>query len=215
MCSPALLNATAVLLMVPLFLSGCRDDGAALRDEAEGLRVEGASPDTLLLPRAELERARSVATALGQDLAGMVFTTMEEQGVAAAVEVCSEVAQERTASHARDGVHVRRISDRLRNPRNAPDSLEMRELERMQALEAEGRLPAEIARLVGVGGERQLHLLRPIRMQPGCLACHGDPENIDPGVRRILAECYPEDRAVGYSEGQLRGAISVRVPAAQ
>jgi hypothetical protein len=202
---------TLAPLLGVLVLTGCRGE-ADPTGEVEELRVEGASPDTLLLPRVQLERARSVATELGQDLAGLVFAAMEEQGVPAAVQVCSEVAQERTAGHGRDGVYVRRISDRLRNVRNAPDEAERRELERMHALEAEGVLPPEIIRLVDADGARHLHLLRPIRVQQGCLACHGQPEDISPEVRRILAERYPADRAVGYSEGELRGAFSVRVP---
>jgi hypothetical protein len=44
-----------------------------------------------------------------------------------------------------------------------------------------------------------------------CLACHGDPEAIDPQVKRLLAERYPDDTAVGYKPGDLRGAVSVSV----
>jgi hypothetical protein len=206
------LTTVSMLLFVPGLLGGCQEVETPVADEVEELRVEGATSDTLLLPRAELQRARETATALGQDLAGLVFATLEEHGVAAAFQVCSEVAQERTAAHAREGVSVRRVSDRLRNPRNSPDDSERRELERMHALDAEGRLPEEIVRLARTDGERELHLLRPIRIQPGCLSCHGEPDAIAPEVHRLLAELYPDDRASGYSAGQLRGAISVRVP---
>jgi hypothetical protein len=206
------LAVAGVPLLVAGFLGGCQRETASNGEEVEELRVEGATADTLLLPRAELQRAREAATALGQDLAGLVFTTLEAEGTPAAVRVCSEIAQERTAAHGRDGVSVRRVSDRLRNERNEPDAAERRELERMQALEADGRQAVEIVRLVRSNAERQLHLMRPIRIQPGCLACHGAPDELDPEVSRILAERYPYDRAVGYTTGQLRGAVSVRVP---
>jgi hypothetical protein len=200
-----------ILFLAAVWLGGCR---AAPESEApvEELRVEGAVPDTLELPRAELERARQVATALGADLAGLVFSTLEEEGAVAAIRVCSEIAQERTAAHATDGAYVRRVSDRLRNPRNEPDAAERLELDRFRSLEAEGRLPAEVVRIVRTGDERTLHLLRPVRIQPACLACHGATEEIEPDVRRIIAERYPDDRAVGYGAGDLRGAISVRIP---
>lgn len=198
-------------ILAVVWLGGCR--GEVPRDaEVEELRIEGAAPDTLLLPRAQLERARQTATALGGDLAGLVFTTLQEEGAPAAVRVCSEIAQERTAAHAADGTYVRRVSERVRNPLNEPDVVERRELERLHSLAAEGRLPGEVVRLVRTGGERTLHLLRPIRIQPGCLACHGNEAEIEPDVRGILAERYPADRAVGYAVGDLRGAISVRVP---
>jgi hypothetical protein len=206
------LAVAGVLLLGAGFLSGCQRETASDGGEVEELRVEGATADTLLLPRAELQRAREAATALGQDLAGLVFTTLEAQGAPAAVRLCSEIAQERTAAHGGEGVSVRRVSNRLRNAHNEPDAAERRELERMQVLDADGRRAVEIVRLVPSNAERQLHLMRPIRIQPGCLACHGTPDEIDPEVSHILAERYPDDRAIGYTTGQLRGAVSVRVP---
>jgi hypothetical protein len=189
-----------------------RTAGPEPATEVEVVRVEGPSPDTLGLSRAELMPARRTANALGQDLAGLVFATLEQVGAQAAVRVCSEIAEERTAAHGGEGVYVRRVSDRLRNPRHAPDAAERRKLERLHALTTEGSVPSEVLRVVERGDDRSLHLLRPIRIQPPCLACHGEPAAIAPEVRRILAQRYPGDRAVGYTAGQLRGAISVRVP---
>jgi hypothetical protein len=207
----AMRGGGALLLGIGL-LGGCRAPGPEAAAEVEVVRVEGTSPDTVRLPRAELDQARRTANALGQELAGLVFATLEQDGAEAAVHVCSEVAQERTAAHGGAGVYVRRVSDRLRNPLNAPDAAERRELERMHELEAGGGPASEIVRVVERDGERSLHLLRPIRIQPPCLACHGAPAAIAPEVRQVLAERYPDDRAVGYTAGQLRGLISVRVP---
>jgi hypothetical protein len=50
-------------------------------------------------------------------------------------------------------------------------------------------------------------------VQEKCLACHGDPAEIDPAVRQVVAVTFPADAAVGYRAGDLRGAISVRVSA--
>jgi hypothetical protein len=202
----------AVLLSCMIVTTGCRaPEPEPALEETELIRVDTAAADTFDLPQEELARARQTATALAQDLSRLVFSTLENEGPAATVRVCSEIADERTAAHAADGVYVRRISDRLRSPRNAADAAERRELERMHALEAEGRLPAEIIRVVQSGDTRSLHLLRPIRIQQPCLVCHGDPETLAPDVRRILAERYPADQATGYAVGDLRGAVSVRV----
>lgn len=210
---PARTPALGAALLALGFAWGCGSP-AAERDaaEVEEIRIEGAVSEDHALPRAELERARATATALGQDLGGLLLTTLERAGPEAALEVCSEVAQERTAAHAREGVTVRRVSQRVRNPLNTPDDAERRELERLQVLAAEGRLPAEIVRVVRGEDGRRLHLIRPIVLQAPCLACHGEPEAMAPGVRALIAERYPEDRAVGYEAGELRGAISVKVP---
>ena len=76
-----------------------------------------------------------------------------------------------------------------------------------------GEPVAEIHEVDPATGE--LRYLRPILVEPACLLCHGAEEELDPEVRRRLAERYPEDRATGFAEGDLRGAFSVRVrPAA-
>ena len=61
-------------------------------------------------------------------------------------------------------------------------------------------------------GSYQLQYLRPLLVQRACLACHGDPATFSPEVRAVLARRYPQDRATGYAVGDLRGAVSVRVP---
>jgi hypothetical protein len=202
-----------VLTAGALLAAGCQPTGTDVAvEEIEIARVEGEGAAVSDLPQAELGLARATASALAQDLSQLVFATMEAEGALATVRVCSEVAQQRTTDHARDGVYVRRISDRLRNPLNGPDAAEARELERMRRLDEEGSLPTEIIRLVERGDDRTLHLLRPIRIQQPCLACHGAAESLDPEVRRIIAELYPADRATGYTAGEFRGAVSVRVP---
>jgi hypothetical protein len=54
-----------------------------------------------------------------------------------------------------------------------------------------------------------LRLLRPIVMGEPCLACHGPVEGINPRVLELIRAAYPEDLAVGYQAGDLRGAVSV------
>lgn len=206
------LASAFALVLVPLTLWGCGGDQPIVQTEPiEEARFEGEPVDTVIVPAAALAQARGSADDLTRDLASLVFATLEEEGPAAAVRICSEVAQERTARHASDGILVRRTSDRLRNPRNAPDPAEARELERLQARHTAGDLPTEVIRLVRQGDERWVHYLRPIRVAPGCLTCHGAPEQLAPEVQDILRERYPDDRAVGYSEGDLRGVVSVQV----
>jgi len=41
----------------------------------------------------------------------------------------------------------------------------------------------------------------------GCLLCHGT--NLSPEIGQALADLYPEDRATGFTEGDIRGAFVV------
>lgn len=146
-----------------------------------------------------LETARAAADALTSDLGKRLMAELSAGGPARAVRVCSEIAPEIARERSRDGVLVRRVSLKTRNPENAPDAWERA---RLIELETE---PKEISAEV----DGSFRYLRPVKVGGTCLACHGDPATIAPEVREILAKTYPDDRATGYAAGDLRGAISV------
>lgn len=168
------------------------------------------------VPVAEaLALARQVADTMTADLRARVFAELERAGPAAAMAVCADSAQAVTARHARAGVTVRRVSDRFRNPANRPDAFESGWLERLDSLRAAGTLPVEVIDTVVEDGGRALRYLRPVLVAEPCLACHGDRAGMQPAVLGLLDARYPEDRATGYRAGELRGAVSVRVPVQQ
>lgn len=47
------------------------------------------------------------------------------------------------------------------------------------------------------------------KIKPPCLNCHGKKEKLSPAVLKVLKVKYPEDKAFGYRNGDLRGAFSV------
>lgn len=165
------------------------------------------------IPPAALARAKSTADNLTKDLVGLLFSALDAEGPAGAVRICADVAQDRTARHGREGVYVRRISQKVRNQANRPDAIELQKLEQLAELHQQKKPPAELAEVrVNPDGTRQLQYLRPIVVMEKCLTCHGPRDKIQPAVREILARRYPDDRAIDYGVGDLRGAISVRVP---
>jgi hypothetical protein len=203
-----------------LFLAGvlhaCADEpdrrsgaGPARGDSAAAVAV--AVTDTAPAPEA-VERARTAADALGKELQSRLLAALDSGGPSRALAYCADSAQAVTARHARAGVYVRRVSLRVRNPANRPDAAEERQLRHLDSLHRAGTFPAELVRSRRVAsGERVVEYARPILVQPGCLACHGDREHLAPGVREVLAARYPEDEATGYRAGDLRGMIAVRV----
>lgn len=56
-------------------------------------------------------------------------------------------------------------------------------------------------------GKKQLRFMKALPTGSVCLNCHGS--NIKPEVQAKITELYPEDKATGYQEGQVRGAIVV------
>lgn len=47
--------------------------------------------------------------------------------------------------------------------------------------------------------------LLPIKLQAQCLMCHGPKEQIAPVIQDQLVKLYPNDEAIGFKEGELRG----------
>ena len=164
-------------------------------------------------PSGALAKAKSTAEGLMKDLIGLLFSTLDAEGPSGAVRICAEVAQDRTARHARDGIYVRRVSQKVRNQANRPDAIELQKLEQLEALHQQKKLPTELVEVqANSDGTRQLHYLRPIVILERCLACHGPRDKMQPEVRELLSRRYPDDRAFDYRVGDFRGAVSVRVP---
>ena len=160
-----------------------------------------------------LAEARATAAGLGQELRSLLVNEMERGGPAAAVTACASGAQAKTAEYrSRKGVDVRRTSLRHRSPANAPDAWERAGLEAFDRLPSEARAAAERWEVVREDGRESLRYLRPVLTAPMCLACHGAPASIPGPVRKALDDAYPADTATGFAAGDVRGAISVRVP---
>ena len=133
----------------------------------------------------------------------------------AALRVCAAIAQNIARKHEGEGWRVRRVSEKVRNPADTPDADERDVLTFWARERADGRLKAtdEHEELLTENGRRYFHYMRPILIAgPVCLQCHGEPAKLAPGVADALKELYPNDQATGYSVGDLRGAISVKIP---
>jgi hypothetical protein len=124
-----------------------------------------------------------------------------EQGPEEALHVCQVRAPELADEASGAGVRVGRTSHRVRNPANAPEPW-MQPLLDAYLAEPEEAGP----RVVALGGGR-VGYVEPIFVQPMCLTCHGDV--LAPDVVLRIAELYPEDEAVGFAPGDLRGLFWV------
>ena len=57
----------------------------------------------------------------------------------------------------------------------------------------------------------QARFAKAIPMGKPCMTCHGP--NVAPEIKSTLAKLYPDDKAIGFEPGQLRGIFSVIAPA--
>jgi Protein of unknown function (DUF3365) len=106
----------------------------------------------------------------------------------------------------REGIAAGRTSDRLRSPTNAPPPWAAPFVQAnagRRARDVDG-FAVDLGDKVGV--------LRPIAHRPMCAGCHGPSDQISPVIHQALADRYPSDRAIGFTEGEIRGWFWVAMP---
>lgn len=162
-------------------------------------------------PPAWVDQARTGAAALGGQLQQALQSAMAEGGPVAGIEVCQLQAPEIARNVSDPGMKVGRTSLKVRNPDNAPGAWETRMLEDFERRLTSGEAPGQIESfVVRNDGERRFgHWMKAIPTQGLCTACHGS--DISPEVAAAIDATYPQDKARGYSAGELRGAFTVEI----
>jgi PAS domain S-box-containing protein len=101
---------------------------------------------------------------------------------------------------------IHQVSDRYRNPQNAPDAFEARVLKQFRSTPG---LREEYA-ITKVAGEPVFRYLQAFSADTSCLECHGRPED----APRFIKTLFPpdKDQAYHYRIGEVIGAASVTIP---
>lgn len=156
-------------------------------------------------------QARDGAVALASELQQALRSAMNEGGPVAAVEVCKLQAPAIADNVSGERMAVGRTSLKVRNPNNGADDWEARMMADFEQRLADGEAPGQLEAfaLRRDGDRRYGHWMKAIPTQGLCTACHGS--DLDPEVAEAIDSAYPEDRARGFSVGDLRGAFSVVV----
>lgn len=160
--------------------------------------------------------SRAMSAQLVQRLGGELKQELARGSPAGAIGVCRESAPAIAGSLSRDsGARVTRVSLKTRNPLlGTPDAWEQAVLVEFDRRAAAGEKPEtmEFFETVTEPQGRYFRYMKAIPVQPLCLTCHGTAETIAPEVAQHLGTDYPHDRAVGYTPGQIRGAVTVKRP---
>ena len=166
-------------------------------------------------PPEAVQDCRDATARLASGLMAELTKAMSDGGAAAALTVCRDKAPAIAASVSKDkGLTVRRTALKVRNPENRPDAWETEILKEFERRLAAGEDPAKVehAARVEVDGKPVVRFMKAIPMKEFCLQCHGDPAGMRPEVKASVAQLYPDDAAVGFKAGELRGAFSVTRP---
>ncbi len=192
----ATLTVTLAVLSAPAAWAQALPDGI---DPALAQSTRGIATDLLNQPGAKLKGA------------------MSTDGPIAAVSVCKEAAPAIAKDlSAKNHAQVTRVGTRVRNPKmGVPNAWQKTALADFEQRIANGEKPAELEHwsvAEGADGKRELRYAKAIAVQPLCVTCHGGKDDIPAPLAEKIRLEYPDDQAVGYSVGKLRGAVVVSRP---
>ena len=165
---------------------------------------------------AMLTEARTVASMVPPKLLQVLTEEIAKGGPASAIEVCNVKApQMAKAASEQTGWTIKRVSLQNRNPKAVPDAWERAVLEDFDKRAAAGESPATLEKGELINSDangKEYRYLRALPVGNICLACHGTADKLSAEVKSKLQSLYPNDKAVGYTLGQLRGAMTIRKP---
>ena len=97
---------------------------------------------------------------------------------------------------------IKRVSDKNRNPDNAANAAELKIIEQFKAqLAKKEELKATMENGV---------FYAPITTNSMCLQCHGSEKDIKPETLAKIKSLYPNDKAIGYQENEMRGLMVIK-----
>lgn len=175
--------------------------------------LAGCSAAPALPPEREAHlaaRSTELANSFQSELQAALKSALASGGPATAIEVCAQVAPAIAKRlSAESGAEIRRTALQPRNPGAKPDAFERETMTAWRAapLDPAGKPMVRSAALSTDSGPA-FRWMRAIPTQAMCLQCHG--ETIAPDVAAAISARYPDDKATGFREGQLRGALSIR-----
>lgn len=155
----------------------------------------------------DVSKQKAAAAELKKTLMAQLKAKMNEGGPTNAVEFCSKNAIEITKQVAeKNGLHIKRVSIKNRNPKNAPDAMDKKVL---AAFEESMKKDKKLPEFATVGENGKIKYYEPLVIGEACVVCHGKEGSVTKETADKIKKLYPNDKAVGYNVGDLRGAIVV------
>lgn len=182
------MNIRIIIVLSALLFAGCQN--------------QPQKSDQELIEQGNVITGKLLTTLLNE-----LNTEIQEKGIAEAVNYCSVFALPITQKIAEEEqVELSRVSHRNRNPLNDANGDELKLIEKyiQQQKDGEPLSPVIIAK------NKQKIFYSPILLgAPLCLNCHGKPEDFAPDLRLAINQKYPQDKAVNFELGEVRGMFKI------
>lgn len=199
-------------------LGACAKQGVtvASSDRVASDRATGGS-DTAALVLTESEsqalalEAKTQVKQFATQLKAVLQSAMKRDGPVSAIAVCNTAAPAIADSVSESsGWDVARTSHRVRNSDNQPDPWEASVMAQWNQAIAEGTAADTLSAsdVQTIDGKQYFRFMKAIPTEAVCLNCHG--QNLAEPVTTALKKLYPNDQAVGFSQGEMRGAFTLK-----
>ncbi len=155
-----------------------------------------------------LQKGKEIAALTFSTLSGKLQSALKEGGVSNAIEYCNLAAFPLVDSLSKvHNAEIRRTSSKVRSPKNSPSKSEKLVLENYKKMNLAG---AEMKPIIKQLDDQKIAFYAPIKINQFCLQCHGKVgETLTEENNALISQFYPDDQAVGYSDGDLRGMWSI------
>ena len=159
----------------------------------------------------DIQEARALVKPFGRDLKHALSTSMKSGGPIKALEVCNlqagPIAKNNSSLSTWD---VSRTSLKTRSESNKPDAWEFNVLQLFEKNKAAGEdlKTMEYSEVYTEDGKQVYRYMKPIATAGLCLSCHGVTLAND--VKDKVKQLYPNDKATGFTLGDIRGAFSLK-----
>ena len=158
-----------------------------------------------IIPQKQLTKAdfKKIAEETKKNLVTNLTQKISEKGAENALEFCNVNAIPLTKQlEDQHNVMIKRVSDKNRNPDNAANETERKYIYFFkEQLALKQKLEAKFDNGV---------FYAPITTNSMCLQCHGSEKDIKPATLAKIKSLYPNDKATGYQENELRGLMVIK-----
>ncbi|MEA1980970.1 MAG: DUF3365 domain-containing protein [candidate division Zixibacteria bacterium] len=196
-----------LIIIVILLLAGC----GTKDDAVPNTQVNQNSDDKLCL-----EASEKLIANMMDELKGQLMKAMTEDGAVNAINVCQTEAPIIAGKYSNEFITIKRVSDKNRNPENKADSSQLEILTKFAATPPPDML-TEQTWTKDSDTSKVFNYYKAIKTNQLCLKCHGALEQLEPDLKDTLTKLYPDDKAIGYEVGQLRGmfVVTIKFPEAK
>ena len=184
----------SLLATIVLVLTGCSPSSS---QDSGALTLASNLTETQAKQKAQAIKAQThLLRALQKELQQAISDPAE------AISVCKKRGDSLARSIGQEmGVRIGRTSTKIRNLNNVPPLWAKALVDEKHEHEMVVALP-----------DNGLGFLSPIMTKSICINCHGEENQIEADVFAEILSAYPDDAAIGFAVGEVRGYVWVEVP---